>query len=179
MKSNERKLLLLFGVLAAAVLVVRVLPLAYGYYRAGRDDIALLEERITRYETLIEEQEAWQERETLKRAEISDLESWAFPGGNPNLVGSSLQRFLRQAADQAGIAVRETRVAEYSYVGEWLKVSQEMSFTLEESQILPFLNAIQQLRPRLHVEAFNLSTSSRRGFSGTITVVGFSRAGSR
>ena len=175
MKGNERKLLLLLGVLTAAVLLVRVLPLGYGYYRAGREDIARLQERIARYETLIDAQEQWKERETLKQAEIADYESWIFPGGNPNLVGSNLQRSLRQAADQAGITVREMRVAEYSAVGEWLMVSQEMSFTLEQSQILPFLNALQQLRPRLHVAAFNVSSSSRRGFTGAITVVGFSR----
>lgn len=175
MKGNERKLLLLLGVLALAVLVVRVLPLAYDYYRQGREEIAQLEERIERFETLIEEQEQWQEREILKQAEIADLESWIFQGANPNLIGSSVQRALRQAADQAGIAVRETRVAEYSYVGDWLMVSQEMSFTLQQSQVLPFLNALQQLRPRLHVRTFNVARN-RRGFSGNITVVGFSRA---
>jgi len=174
MKSNERKLLLLFAVLAAAVLVVRVLPLAYNYYRDGRNEIAQLEERVERFRTLIEEQEQWQEREQLKRAELTDLESWIFPGTNPNLVASHLQRLLGQAADQAGVAVRETRVAEYSYVGDWLMVSQEVSFALEQSQILPFLNALQQLRPRLHIAAFDVARN-RRGFTGNITVVGFAR----
>jgi hypothetical protein len=176
MKGNERKLLLLAGILAVVVLVVRVLPLAYGYYREGRDEIAELEERIERYQTLIEDQDQWKERETLTQAQMADLESWIFQGANPNLIGSNVQRSLRQAADQAGLTTRETRIAEYSYVGEWLMVSQEMSFTLEESQILPFLNALQQTRPRLHVAAFNVARS-RRGFTGNITVVGFSRAG--
>lgn len=176
MKGKERKLLLLLGVLAVAVLVVRVLPLAYSYYRQGRDDIALLEERIERYQTLIEEQDQWKEREMLTQAEMADLETWIFQGASPNLIGSSVQRSLRQAADQAGVAVRETRVAEYGYVGEWLMVSQEMSFALEQSQILPFLTALQQTRPRLHVAAFNVARN-RRGFTGNITVVGFSRAG--
>ena len=44
MKANERKLLLLFGILAALVIVVRLVPLAYGYYREGRNEIAQLEE---------------------------------------------------------------------------------------------------------------------------------------
>lgn len=176
MKAKERKLLLLLGLLFAAVLVVRLLPMAYGYYRQGRDDIALLEERVDRLETLIQEQDQWSERETLKQAELADLEGWIFPGGNnPNLVSSSMQRTLRQAVDQAGVSVRETRVAEYSYVGEnWLMVTQEMSFTLDQPQILPFLNALQQIRPRLHVAAFNVART-RRQFSGNITVVGFSR----
>ncbi len=181
MKSNERKLLLLAGIIFLPLLFVRVLPLAYDYYRQGRDNIALLEERVDRAQTLIQEQDVWMERETLKRAEIADLESWIFQGGNPNLISSSVQRSLRQAVEQAGLTVRETPVAQYSYVGEWLMVSQEMSFTLEQQQILPFLNALQQLRPRLHIASFVVAggARSRRQFSGTITVVGFSRAGSQ
>lgn len=175
MRSNERKLLLLFGVIAAAFFVVRVLPFAYGYYRDGRNEIAALEQRAARYRTLIEEQAEWQDRERLKQAELAELEGGIFQAGNPNLIGSSVQRALRQAAEQAGVSQRETRVAQYSYVGDWLMVSQEMSFTLEQNQILPFLNAIEQLRPRLHVAAFNVARSPRRGFTGNITVVGFSR----
>jgi hypothetical protein len=175
-KANERKLLVLAGIILAALLVVRVLPMAYGYYRQGREDIALLQERVERLQTLIEEQDVWSERETLKQAELADLQSWIFPGGNnPNLVSTGMQRTLRQAVEQAGVIVRETRVAEYSYVGEdWLMVSQEMSFTLDQPQILPFLNALQQLRPKLHVAAFSVART-RRQYSGNITVVGFSR----
>ncbi len=177
MKSNEKKLLLLAGALTVLVLLVRILPLTYGYYRQQRDDLALLEERVERLQTLIQEQDQWMERETLKQAEIADLESWIFPGGdNPNLVGSSVQRSLRQAVEQANIDVRETSVASYSYAGEWLMVSQEMNFSLEQQQILPFLNALQELRPRLHITAFNVARN-RRQFTGSITVVGFSRAG--
>lgn len=176
MKANERKLLWLGGALFALVLIVRVLPLAYDYYRQGREEIAQAEDRAERLRALIEEQDLWMEREVLKQAEIADLESWVFPGTNANLISSSVQRSLRQAVDQAGVIQRETRVAQYSYAGEWLMVSQEMSFTLEEPQILPFLNALQQLRPRLHIAAFTVARN-RRQFSGNITVVGFSRAG--
>lgn len=176
MKANERKLLMLLGLLSAAVVVVRVLPMAYGYYRQGREDIALLEERVERLQTLIQEEDQWSEREALKQAELADLQGWIFPGGNnPNLVSTTMQRTLRQAVDQAGVVVRETRVAQYSYVGEnWLMVTQEMSFTLDQSQILPFLNALQQLRPKLHVATFSVART-RRQISGNITVVGFSR----
>lgn len=174
MKANERKLLLLFGILAALVIVVRVVPLAYSYYREGRNEIAQLEERVDRFRTLIDEQGEWQERELLKQAELTELEAGIFQGSNANLIGSSMQRTFQQAAAQAGITVRETRTPQYRYVGEWLMVSQEVSFALEQSQILPFLNAIEALRPRLHVAAFNVART-RRGFSGNITVVGFAR----
>jgi hypothetical protein len=126
--------------------------------------------------TLIEMQDYWMEQEVLKQAEVADLESWIFEGANANLIGNSVQRTLRQAADQSGVIVRETRVAQYSNAGDWLMVSQEMSFTLDQNQILPFLNALQQTRPRLHIAAFTVARN-RRQFTGNITVVGFSRTG--
>jgi hypothetical protein len=176
-KANERKLFVLAGIILAALLVVRILPMAYGYYRQGREDIALLEDRVDSLQTLIQDQDIWSERETLKQAELADLQGWIFPGGNnPNLVASGMQRTLRQAVEQTGVIQREMRVAEYSYVGEnWLMVTQEMSFTLDQPQILPFLNALQQIRPKLHVATFNVART-RRQITGNITVVGFSRA---
>lgn len=175
MKANEKKLLLLFGALFGLVLVVRVVPLIVDYYQAGRQDMRLLEERVERYQNLITDTDVWKEREALKQAEIADLQSWIFTGSNPSLVGSSVQRSLRQAVDQAGINVREMSVARYSYMGDWLLVSQDMSFIVNQENILPFLQALNALRPRLHVAAFTV-THNRRQYTGNITVVGFSAA---
>ena len=119
--------------------------------------------------------ERWKENETLKQAEIADLESWIFEGTSPNLIGSSVQRSLRQAVEQSSVAIREMNVAEYNYIDDWLMVSQQMDFSVDQANILPFLNALQELRPRLHVSAFSL-TRNRRQYTGSITVVGFSRA---
>jgi hypothetical protein len=176
MKASEKRLLLLALVLGALFVIVRVVPYAYGYYSAQREELAQLEQRIERFETLIAEQNEWMEREAQTQAEIAELETWIFSGGNPNLIGSSVQRALRQAVEQAGVASREMSVARYSYAGEWMLVSQDMSFTLDQHQILPFLNALEQLRPRLHVQALSIARG-RRQYSGTITVVAFSRAG--
>lgn len=174
MKRNERQLLLLAGVLFALVVVVRVVPLAWDFYRQGREEIALLEERVDRLRQLIVDEQLWMDREALKQAEIADLQGWVFEGSNPNLIGSAVQRTLRQAMEQASLSVRETSVARYSYVGEWLMVTQDMNFTLEQHQILPFLNALETARPRLHVTGFTV-TRSRRQYSGTVTVVGFGK----
>ena len=174
MKRSERQLLLLAGVLFALVFVVRLVPLAWDYYRQGRNDIAVLEDRIERYRQLILDTDLWMEREALKQAEIADLQGWVFEGSNPNLIGSAVQRSLRQAMDQAGLSVRETNVARYSRVGPWLLVTQEMNFTLDQQQILPFLNALEAARPRLYVTSFTV-TRTRRQYSGTVSVTGFGK----
>src|SRR5688572_8666782 len=120
------------------LLAVRIIPMLYGYYQQGQEDIALLQERRDRYEQLIIDVDRWKENEVLKKAEIVDLESWVFPGSNPNLVGSNVQRSLRQAVEQANVAIREMSVAEYTYIDGWLMVSQEMDFSIDQANILPF-----------------------------------------
>jgi hypothetical protein len=174
MKKTEKNLVLIATLLFAVVLVVRIFPLALDYYRQGQDDIALMQERMERYRTLIVETEQWQDKEKLKLAEIADLQSWTFNSADPNLVSSSLQRNLRQIADSSGVELREMGVPRYSYVSEWLMVEQDANFSLSQDEMLPFLNNLQQTRPRLPIAAFSL-TRNRRQFTGTVTVVGFAK----
>lgn len=175
MKRSEKQLVIIACVLFALVLVVRVLPMLYGYYRQSREDIALLEERADRLRTLIVETSEWQEREQLKQAEITDLESWVFAGTDPNLISSSLQRSLRQLVADYGLELREVGVARYNRAGKWLLVEQDISFSLDQQQILPFVQALQSARPRLHIAKFAI-TRNRRQYTGNLTVVGFGRA---
>lgn len=175
MKSQEKKLLLLLAALGVLVLVVRVVPLLTGYYQRGQEDIALLQERIARYEQLIADTALWQEREALKQAEVAEYATWVFQGDNPSLVGPSVQRSLRQAAEKSGITVREMSVARFSRVDDWLLVTQDMDFILEQHNILPFLNTLAEQRPRLFVTAFTVA-HNRRQFTGNLTVTSFSRA---
>jgi hypothetical protein len=177
MKTQEKKLLLLFGVLAVLVLVIRVVPMLGDYYRKGQEDIALLQERVQRYEQLINDTSIWKERELMKQAEVAEYATWAFQGDNPSLVGPSVQRSLRQAVEQSGISVREMSVARFARSGDWLVVSQDLSFVLEQDNVLPFLNTLEAQRPRLFVTAFAVA-QNRRQFTGSLTVTGFSRAGS-
>jgi hypothetical protein len=175
MKQNEKQLIILAGALFVLVLIVRIVPLLTDWYQSGQEEIARLEDRIARFQTLIAETDEWMEREALKRAEVADLETWIFAGDNPNLVGSSVQRTLRQAVDKSGISIRSMDVARFAYVDGWLQVNQDMDFILDQDDILPFLAALDELRPRLHVTAFDI-TRNRRQYTGSITVTGFSHA---
>jgi hypothetical protein len=173
MQPNEKKMLMLMSVLAVLVLVLRVVPMLFDHYRDGRQEIALLQERIDRYQSLMEDSAQWREREQQKRKEIEQYQQWIFEGSNPGLVGPGVQRTLRQAVAQAGVSVREMSVARYSLVGDWLIVQQDVSFTLTQDMVLPLLQAVEELRPRLHIAAFSI-THNRRQYLGNMTVVGFS-----
>ncbi|MDR0781428.1 MAG: type II secretion system protein M [Pseudomonadales bacterium] len=174
MKPRERQLIFFAAPLFALLLILRVVPALVGYYQAGHADIARLQERIARYQSLAAATAQWQEKQQLKTLEVSELQAWVFNGSDANLIGNSVQRALRSAVESTGLGVREMSVARYNYVGKWLLVTQEMSFTLEQDNILPFLAALQELRPRLFVQSFTVSRN-RRQFTGTLTVTGFGR----
>ena len=172
MKRREKQLIILATLVFAVFLVVLVIPRVLDYYQQGRQDIALMQDRILRYQNLAAATDQWLEREALKTAEIAELETWVFSGNDPNLIGNSVQRALRQALEKAGVSVREMSVARYSYVDGWLMVTQDMSFSLDQQHVLPFLNALQELRPRLFVQTFSVARN-RRQYTGNITVVVF------
>jgi len=174
MQQRERKLVFLAALIFGALLLLRVIPALVNYYQQGRDDVALLQERIARYQALAAATEEWQEKQQLKAIEVSELEAWVFQGSDANLIGNSVQRSLRSAVERSGLGIREMSVARYSYVGDWLMVTQEMSFTLNQDNVLPFLSTLQELRPRLFVQSFSV-TRNRRQYTGTITVTGFGR----
>jgi hypothetical protein len=174
MKSKEKKLLLLLGALGVLVLLVRVVPMVTGYYERGREDIALLQERVQHYQQLIDDTALWQERAALKQAQVAEYAGWVFQGNNPSLLGPAVQRSLRQTAEQSGITVREMSVARFARVDDWLLVTQDMDILLEQDNILPFLTALANQRPRLFVTAFTVA-QNRRQFTGNLTVTAFSR----
>ena len=176
MKRSEKQLLMLGTTLLVLVLLIRVLPMAVNYYRSGREEIALLQERVERYRTLIVDTAQWQQREQLKTAEVTDLQTWVFPGSDPNLVSSSIQRSLRQLMADNSVELREAGVARYSYVGKWLMVEQDMTFAINQPAVLPFLRALEASRPRLQVSAISISRN-RKQYTGSLTVVGFARTG--
>lgn len=176
MKRSEKQLWMIAAALFLLVVLVRVLPMAVDYFRTGRAEIVLLKERMERYRTLIVDTSQWQQREQLKKAEVADMQTWIFPGSDPSLVSSSIQRSLRQMMSDSSVELREAGVARYSMVGKWLMVEQDMSFSLNQPAVLPFLQALDASRPRLQLGAISI-TRNRKQFTGTLTVVGFARTG--
>ena len=81
---------------------------------------------------------------------------------------------VRNIADRNGIVIREMRVAKIESFEDWNKVSQELSFEIDQRRMLPFLNAVREARPRLYVRKFTISRS-RNQFIGSLTLEAFSR----
>ena len=174
MKSNEKKLVALAGLLFLVVLVVRIVPVMKESYNDGLEEIDFMEQRIQRLRYLIEEAPFIVDEEALKRQEFAAMEAWVFTGQDPNLIGSSVQRQLRQAVDGADLIVRQYSTPRFAETEGWLVVTQEMDFVIEQENILEFLRLIEEARPKLHITEFNINRN-RRQYTGSITVTGFSK----
>lgn len=174
MKKNERKLLILAGILFAAVLVVRIVPVVGAYYDSQREEIVQLEDRIDRYRDMIANTGRWIEQERTLREQVAQYEDWVFSSASPSLVGTVVQRELRSIASEAGLQVRETPPPSSTSLDGWVVWQQEMSFIIDQDRILTFLDLLEQSRPRLFVTEFQV-TRSRRTYTGSLTVTGFSR----
>lgn len=174
MKSNEKKLVGLAVLLFVAVVLVRGIPYLKETYNEGLEEIAFMEQRIQRLRMLVEEAPFIEEEELLKREEVAALQSWVFTGQDTILVGNSVQRQLRQAVEESGVNPRSYSTPRFSETDGWLLVTQEMDFVIEQEEILPFLELLENSRPKLHVTEFNINRN-RRQYSGSITVTGFSK----
>lgn len=174
MKSNEKKLVGLLAILFLAVVVVRVIPMLRTSYEEGLEEIDFLEQRIARLRLLIEEAPFIVDEEAQRQAEVEALGELVFTGTDLNLIGTSVQRQLRQVVEEAGVLARSYKTPRLSEMEGWLMINQEMDFTIEQENILKFLNLLENSKPRLHVTEFSINRN-RRQYSGSITVIGFSK----
>lgn len=174
MKSKEKKLAGLAAILFLTVVIVRVIPLLKDSYDDGLAEIDFLEQRIARLRMLVEEAPFIKDEEALKREQVAALETLIFTGQDQNLIGNSVQLQLRQAVAEAGVQARSYNTPRLSETDGWLLISQEMDFTIEQDNILQFLELLENSRPRLHIAEFSINRN-RRQFTGSITLTGFSK----
>lgn len=175
MNKKERNLVILAGVLFAAVVVLRVVPLITGYYADGQQEITRLQNRIDNYRQLIAETGRWIEREQAMRGQVEEMAGWVFTGSSANFIVTSVQRQLTRTAAEAGLTVRETPLPTFVESGDWLVVNQEISFLLDRQEdILKFLNLLEKSTPHLFVTDFSISRN-RRQYVGSLIVTGFGR----
>ncbi len=106
MKAKEKKLVALAAVMFLLVLVVRGIPMLRQSYQDMQDEIEFTQDRIQRLRLLVEEAPFLVDEEALKREEMAALESWVFTGQDQNLIGSGVERSLRQVVEKAGVLPR-------------------------------------------------------------------------
>ena len=173
MSRTNPKLLILAGIMLAATIALKVMPSIMSSYALLASDKESLAQELSYYRNLVEQETELKARVEEARSSLTGIEDSVFRIPR-NLLGSEVQAIIRNVSGRTGVEVREMRVADIEAFEDWLKVSQELSFSIEQNRILPFLTALRESRPRLYVRELTI-TRSRQQFIGSMTVEAFSR----
>jgi hypothetical protein len=173
MIRTNRKLLILAAGILAVTLVFRVIPAYFSAYSALKADRESLRQELEYYRDLVADESKLSARAAEIAGIVDGIEDSVFQVPS-SLLGSEVQAIIRNLGGRTGVEVREMRVAEIESFEDWLKVSQELSFTFDQGRIVPFLNALRAHRPRLYISGFTV-TRSRQQFIGSATIQAFSR----
>jgi len=174
--KRERNILILAAVVALLLMATSGWPAVASVYTQRQENIESVEIDIAREQRLIENTASWRERRVDVESQIVQLNSQTFTGETIPIVEANIQRALLLQAQELGIIVSSTRLADRLGTDDWLLIRQEMSFrTNDQGNMARFLERLETSKPRLRVTAFNVNRS-RNQYSGSITVVGFARS---
>ena len=174
---TKREKNILFAALAVGVVFVLTqgFPALKNQYSARADKIEALETNLERERRLIEDASQWSERRAQVVARGAELTGQLFQDNSIPLVSASIQRLVRDYANETNVSITSTKLAESMETDGWLLVEQELTIiTSNQNYILNFLDRIETSTPLLGVSGFSVRRN-RNQYAGTITVVGFSR----
>lgn len=177
MTPREQRMAGLAAAVAFVFLLSSLWPAVTGWYQEREQRIETLRADIDREQRLAGEEEQWAQRRQQIEQRSADLQRQVFQEGTAPLLSASIQRLVRQHANEAGVSINATRLAESLEADGWLLVEQTVSFTLDDQNAtLDFLRRLNESEPRLRVSRFNMR-SNRSQYAGDLTVVGFARTG--
>lgn len=175
MTKREKNILALALLVGVVFAVTQVLPAARAWYAQGAARVDQLQTEIAREQRLQETAADWAERRAAVQAREDALDAMLFQENSVALISASIQRLVRDLAGETGIAITSTKLAEAMETDGWRLVEQELSLqTDNQDNMLRLLRSLETATPWLGVSSFSVRRN-RNQYSGTLTVVGFSR----
>lgn len=178
MTRREKSILYAGAAVVVLMVLLRGLPVAGEIYAERKETIALIRDDIAREQNLTAATEEWRTRRDDIENRLAQLQTQVFETSTLPLLTANLQRIVRQYANDASVSITSTKLAEPLETDGWLLVEQELLFTMDnQSNSLGFLRRLEESQPWLGVTSFTMRRN-RNQYSGSVTVVGFSRSGS-
>lgn len=180
---REKNILRLALVLALIIALSNGIPVLRDLYSERAQTIEELRLDIAREQRLLEDTGLWQQRREDIDRQLQTLDAQLFtgnanaPGARPTVpvLAANIQRLVRQHAQETGVTITSTSLADSRAADGWLLVEQTLSFNLDnQSNTIDFLERLDASEPWLAVSYFSMRRN-RNMYSGDITVVGFSR----
>lgn len=181
--SREKIILRLALVLALIIGLSYAVPVVRESYNERAQTIERLRLDIARERRLQDDAELWQQRRMDIDQQLQDLDAQLFNGNGGGqgamptvpVLAANIQRRVRQVAQESGVTITSSSLAESRETDGWLLVEQTLSFNLDnQSNTMDFLARLDASDPWLAISYFSMRRN-RNMYSGDLTVVGFSR----
>ncbi len=150
-------------------------PFAYDFYQQGKADIVDFKDKRERLKQLILRKDFWQleYNKSLKQKSVWNKE--LFSAKSNELVAAKVQSMIKQMAKQTGVNVESMRLAEFQQSNDWLLVSLSVTIRAKSDNVMNFITRVRSNQQKLLIKSMSIR-SNRNTLSGTITMVGFSKA---
>jgi Tfp pilus assembly protein PilO len=181
-KTKGRKsvfflLLLAVGVILAYQFVL--VPLVASQ-RKVRDDLALNEKVLARYDEYIKSGKEIQEGLDQMKQQVEAVQAKLLPGETPQINAANLQEILKKLSEKNGIQIRSFRIGEPKEMTFYLKIPViiDISPTRSMASLAYFLYDIENYEKLLLISDLDLTAPNMRNpteVQGSVTVVGLTK----
>ncbi len=165
-----RMMLLMF---LGYILPFVILPALLNLYQAQSQSIESLEDSIQRYEKLKERADELARLHTELIKERNKINSGLLMGDTKEIVGARMQGNLKQLIQSHGINLKSTEKAEFVRTGDWLFITQAITFEANPNALVDFLQAVQNTKEKLIIISLNIRSNVNL-LEGVIKITGFS-----
>lgn len=169
-KSLFRLMLLMF---LGYILPFVILPATVNLYQSQSQSIENLEDSIQRYEKLRARADELTRLHAQLIEDRNKINDGLLVGSSKEIVGARMQGNLKQLIQSHGINLKSTEKAEFVRTGDWLFITQAITFEANPDALVNFLRAIQETKEKLVVISLNIR-SNISVLEGVIKITGFS-----
>jgi Tfp pilus assembly protein PilO len=176
-KSVLFLLLLAVGVILAYQFVL--VPLVASQKKV-RDDIALNEKVLARYDEYIKSGKEIQEGLDQMKQQVEAVQAKLLPGETPQINAANLQEILKKLSEKNGIQIRSFRIGEPKEMTFYLKIPViiDINPTRSMASLAYFLYDIENYEKLLFISDLDLTAPNMRNpteVQGSVTVVGLTK----
>ncbi len=181
-KTKGRKSVLFLLLLAVGVILAYqfvLVPLVASQKKV-RDDIALNEKVLARYDEYIKSGKEIQEGLDQMKQQAEAVQAKLLPGETPQIMAANLQEILKKLSEKNGIQIRSFRIGEPKEMTFYLKIPViiDINPTRSMASLAYFLYDIENYEKLLYISDLDLTAPNMRNpteVQGSVTVVGLTR----
>jgi len=179
-KGRNSVLFLLLLVVAVILAYQFVFSPLVASQKKVRDDIALNEKVLARYDEYIKSGKEIQEGLDQLKQQVEAVQAKLLPGETPQINAANLQEILKKLSEKNGIQIRSFRIAEPKEMTFYLKIPViiEINPTRSMASLAYFLYDIENYEKFLFISDLDLTAPNMRNpteVQGSVTVVGLTK----